>query len=711
MGLDKVVNPQGLRTFDGVFTPTVLTILGVVMYLRLGWVVGNAGFVDTLAIIFMAHAITICTALSMASMVSNIEIGAGGAYAIISRSLGFEIGGAIGIPLYFSQAFSVAFYIIGFVELWLSFFPTHSPTLVALVTWAVLAGVSIKSAQLAFRVQYFVLAAIVASLVSFFTGPSLLVVEPVWRGAYAQSGFWETFAIFFPAVTGILAGVSMSGELRTPRRSIILGTLAAIAVGLAVYVAMAYWFAHQAPESALLTNMSIILELSAWKPAVVAGILGATLSSALSTLVGAPRTLAALAVNRLVPFPRFLGKRAADNEPRNAVMVSSLLSLAVLMAGNLDQLAQLLTMFFLTTYGVINLVVLIEQGSGIISFRPRLQVSILIPLAGFIGCILTMLLIDKLFTLTTVVVVLFIYSILARRENKIDAPWGDVRGGFFTAITEWAAQKTLSLQYHPRVWKPAVLAPAETPEDLRRISRFVGNLLSPSGRLYFLSFHQSQLRDAQLAAQYEELLKPLRDKKLFMRKMVVHSRDNAFEANLYTSLQILLNSFLPPNSILFTISGEPEKRQRMARIYQMIRPLNIGLLYLHIHPKLAFGQEKSVHLWLRHQSPNMNLAVLTALQLTRNWDAALTIFRVIDDPAEVSATTGELELFVEQARLPVSTRVRVLTGDYCEHLGRIHGDVTILGMPAQFDQMIDLAMHSPGTVLFVADSGLEDATV
>jgi hypothetical protein len=170
MSLDKVVNPQGLRTFDGVFTPTVLTVLGVVMYLRLGWVVGNAGFVDTLAIILMAHAITICTALSMASMVSNIEIGAGGAYAIISRSLGFEIGGAIGIPLYFSQAFSVAFYIIGFVELWLSFFPTHSPTLIALVAWAVLAGVSIKSAQLAFRVQYVVLAAIAASLVSFLPG-------------------------------------------------------------------------------------------------------------------------------------------------------------------------------------------------------------------------------------------------------------------------------------------------------------------------------------------------------------------------------------------------------------------------------------------------------------------------------------------------------------------------------------------------------------
>ena len=148
----QVAEKKGLGTLEGVFTPTILTILGVVMYLRLGWVVGNVGLIETIIIILLAHSITICTALSMASMVSNIEIGAGGAYAIISRSLGFEIGGAIGIPLYFSQAFSVAFYIIGFVELWQSYFPTHSGLVIGVATWAVLTAISMKSAQLAFRV-------------------------------------------------------------------------------------------------------------------------------------------------------------------------------------------------------------------------------------------------------------------------------------------------------------------------------------------------------------------------------------------------------------------------------------------------------------------------------------------------------------------------------------------------------------------------------
>ncbi|NMC33368.1 MAG: Na-K-Cl cotransporter [Veillonellaceae bacterium] len=709
--MEQETEKKGLGTLEGVFTPTILTILGVVMYLRLGWVVGNVGLIETIIIILLAHSITICTALSMASMVSNIEIGAGGAYAIISRSLGFEIGGAIGIPLYFSQAFSVAFYIIGFVELWQSYFPTHSGLFIGVVTWAVLTAISMKSAQLAFRVQYFVLAAIVVSIAAFLAGPSQNPGEVVWLSSVGKVGFWETFAIFFPAVTGILAGVSMSGELKTPRRSIIVGTLTAIFTGLLVYLALAYWFARQATAEALLANPTIILDLAFWRPAIVAGIVGATLSSALSTLVGAPRTLAALAVNRLVPFAGFLGRRADDQEPRNAIFVSSLFSLLVIVAGNLDQLAQLLTMFFLTTYGAINLVVLIEQGSGIISFRPRLKVSILVPLIGFVGCIFTMLLIDKLFTLTTIVVIMIIYSILSRRERKLESPWGDVRGGIFTTVTEWAAQKAIAMEYHPRIWKPSLLVPVEQPEDFARVSRFVDSFLYPAGRLYILSLTDTPHGDAGLNARYDEVLKPILDKKIFMRKTLIHTPAVSFESGLYPLTQVLLNAFLPPNTILFTLSDDAAKQTQMERIYHTMRSLNTGLLFLHIHPKIGFGQERRVNLWLRDKSPNMNLAVLAALQLTRNWEARLTILRVVEEDALVESVTADLELFIEQARLPVDTAVRVLIGDYCTHMQSLRADITIMGMPREYPQMVAFAADFPGTILFVRDSGMEDAYV
>ena len=118
-------------TFGGVFTPDVLTILGVIMYLRLGWVVGNAGLLGAIGIIILAKLITIATGLSMSSITTNIKIGAGGAYSIISKSLGLEAGGSIGIPFYFAQTFSAALYIIGFTEGWIRIFPTHDPVTIS----------------------------------------------------------------------------------------------------------------------------------------------------------------------------------------------------------------------------------------------------------------------------------------------------------------------------------------------------------------------------------------------------------------------------------------------------------------------------------------------------------------------------------------------------------------------------------------------------
>lgn len=383
----------------------------------------------------------------------------------------------------------------------------------------------------------------------------------------------------------------------------------------------------------------------------------------------------------------------------------------MIVAGNLDQLAQLLTMFFLTTYGAINLVVLIEQGSGIISFRPRLKVSILVPLIGFVGCIFTMLLIDKLFTLTTIVVIMIIYRILSRQERKLESPWGDVRGGIFTTVTEWAAQKAIAMEYHPRIWKPSLLVPVEQPEDFARVSRFVDSFLYPAGRLYILSLTDTPHGDAGLNARYDEVLKPILDKKIFMRKTLIHTPAVSFESGLYPLTQVLLNAFLPPNTILFTLSDVAAKQTQMERIYHTMRSLNTGLLFLHIHPKIGFGQERRVNLWLRDKSPNMNLAVLAALQLTRNWEARLTILRVVEEDALVESVTADLELFIEQARLPVDTAVRVLSGDYCTHMQSLRADITIMGMPREYPQMVAFAADFPGTILFVRDSGMEDAYV
>ncbi|MBN1561647.1 Na-K-Cl cotransporter, partial [candidate division KSB1 bacterium] len=222
-------------TFAGVFTPDVLTILGVIMYLRLGWVVGNAGFLGAVAIILLAKSVTIFTGLSMSSITTNIRIGAGGAYSIISKSLGLEAGGSIGIPLYVAQTLSAALYIIGFTESWLRVFPQHPYLLVATIVALFILAITYINASFAIKIQYLIMTIMAFSLLSFYLSPAKPVPDFVMLGDFQDAGFWIVFAIFFPAVTGIMAGANMSGDLKDPRRSIPIGTLSSILVTMVIY--------------------------------------------------------------------------------------------------------------------------------------------------------------------------------------------------------------------------------------------------------------------------------------------------------------------------------------------------------------------------------------------------------------------------------------------------------------------------------------------
>ena len=240
---------QAFGTFAGVFTPTVLTILGAIMYLRLGQVVGNAGLIGGFLIILLAHVITVSTALSVSSISTNTRVGAGGAFAIISKALGIEVGGAIGVPLFLAQGISIALYVLAFGEGWTRIFPGHNYLIVCVVAFLLVFAIGYISTSFAFRIQFFILAIVVFSLISVFLGSfpiagrAGLTQTPVLVGDYSKWDFWTTFAIFFPAVTGIMAGISMSGSLKAPRKSLPLGTLSAIALTMTIYLLLVFWLA------------------------------------------------------------------------------------------------------------------------------------------------------------------------------------------------------------------------------------------------------------------------------------------------------------------------------------------------------------------------------------------------------------------------------------------------------------------------------------
>lgn len=411
-------------TFAGVFTPTTLTILGVIMYIRQPWVVGNAGIIGASLILLLAVGITFATALSISTITSNGKIGAGGAFSVISQSLGLEIGGAIGIPFFIAQAIAVAMYIFGFREGIQMLLPGFSPLILDISVFLFVIGIAFVSTGFAFKIQYVILGIIALSLISIYGALFVndLNFDFQWQGSYegspennfSGSSFWIAFAVFFPAATGVMAGANMSGDLTDPRKSIPQGTLNSVAITTVIYFSLIFVASLLATQQELVSNYNIFSEKSLFPPIVLAGLLGATLSSALGSFVGAPRILSALGEKGIIPKGAVISRLSKRDEPVNAMLITAIVVVIGISLRNLNTVAPLITMFFMITYAMINVVALVEQSLGLHSFRPSLKISIYVPLIGAIGSITVMFIISALFALISLVAIFAFYFYLVR---------------------------------------------------------------------------------------------------------------------------------------------------------------------------------------------------------------------------------------------------------------------------------------------------------
>jgi amino acid transporter len=692
--------------FGGVFTPDVLTILGVIMFLRLGWVVGNAGFLGAVAIILIAKLITICTALSLSSITSNIKIGAGGAYSIISKSLGLEAGGSIGVPFYISLTLSAALYIIGFTEGWLLIFPSHSPVIISSISCLVLLAISYTSAHFAIKIQYFIMVIIGLSLVSFILTPSESVDSFHLVGSFEDGDFLVVFAIFFPAVTGIMAGVNLSGDLKNPRKAIPLGTLSAIGVTMLIYVVIAYVAASHVSPIELRNNQMVMVEYAWWGPLVLLGILAATFSSALGSMIGAPRILQALAVQKTVPFSNFFKIKASNNEPRNAIIFTAIIVELSLVFGNLDALAALITMFFLITYGVINLVVFIQQSMKIISFRPAFKIPQFVSLTGALGCLFIMFLINPLFSLVGFIIIVVLYFWFGKRGLKAEG--GDIRGGMFLVLAERASHIADKFPRHQISWKPDLLLPIDDPKIWAGPLLFIKNIAYPSGSIFAFTVRDSNIEETE--NELNELLKPIRDQNLSVHSAVLEDAEFLHGARLV--IQTLNAGALRPNTLFLTLGSDKDNDGIIGELVNQSEKHQLGIIILRQHPRVAFGMQKNVNLWLRDKSPNWHLAVLVALQLQLNWDGKINLITSTTEENEKKKAQHFLERLSDQARMPSLTEFHVLTGDFKSVMKKAPAaDINIFGLAGnlQLDFIREVPELINSSCLFIKDSGHESA--
>lgn len=728
----EATEKQKFGTFAGVFTPTILTILGVIMFLRTGWVVGNAGLGGALAIITLSFAITGATGLSMSTFVTNIRIGPGGAFSMISQSLGLEAGGAIGVPLYTSQALAVVMYIFGFREgyMWAVSelgFPGLPPIIIDLLIFGIIFGITFISTSLAFKVQYGIFAIIIGALISVvissFTSP---MDHPInWWGDFLGSvennfsgiSFWAVFAVFFPASTGIMAGANMSGDLKNPRKSIPIGTLSAVGISFLVYVALAYWLVKSAPSSELLTDYTIMIDRAFWGPAVLGGLLAATFSSALASFVGAPRILEALGGHNIVPSSGWFASRTSDGEPRNATYFTAIIVLAAIMLRELNAIAPLVTMIFLLTYATINLVVATEQSLQLISFRPLLRIPKLVPIIGLTGCLFAMFIINPTFSLLAIVIVAGIYFFLMNR--RLTAPTGDVRSGLFTALAEWAAKQVeFSHGGSERAWKPNILIPVEDPNRLRGSFELVEDLAYPMGSVKLLGFadkkvlddFQKRLIDAQHA---------LSDSGVFTTSTVMES--SLFPDDVRLGMQALSGSFFRPNLLLMELPKNTKTHKALGEVIHEARHQRMGVSLLVRHDISGLGRRDRINLWIPDQGPEwkmemefkeLDLAILLAYRMMKSWNAELNVISTVDDATDIDKAEKFLDRLVDLARLPANTHAYIADSELTYYSSEApEADLNIFPLPEEFDPELlwNLRDITASSCLFTQDSGDESA--
>ena len=651
-------HPQ-LGTFLGVFTPSVLTILGVVLFLRTGWVVGNIGLVPTILMVVLAHAITFSTALSVSAVATNMKVGAGGAYFMISRSLGLEIGGAIGVPLFLAQTFSVTLYAFGLAESLQLFWPGIPEKPVAFVTILLVSALAGRSTKMALRAQIPILAAIGLAIGSLVIGAGARAGDslPLWSGVDEGVGFWVVFAVFFPAVTGLMAGVSLSGDLRDPTRSLPRGTLAAVAVGFVAYLSVPIALALAASPEQLTENTLIWFDVSIVPALVYPGLFGAILSSAVGSILGAPRTLEALVEDRVLPeFPS--GGWLRKISPHIPHLISTAVALAAVGMGGLNAVAPVLTMFFLTTYAVVNLVAGLEALSGSPSYRPALKVPAAVSLAGAAGCLWVMWLIHPVAAVVAIVVEIMIYIRLRRRAMA--AAWGDLRYGALMSLTRFALLKLRRLPVDPRNWRPNILVFAGDVEKRHDLVRYASWLNQDRGILTVSHILVGSLEE--LAPQREAELAVLDD---FLETEGIAAFPEVeiaadFEHGVLQALQANGMAGLSSNTVMMGWSRFPTHRVVQLRIAAQAALLGTSTVICRVAQTSPAIKRRRIDVWWGGLQNNGDMLLLFAylMSANRDWrDCSIAIKTIASSSMSFEKTEVNLRDLVARSRIQATTVV------------------------------------------------------
>ncbi|MEM7572249.1 MAG: amino acid permease [Bacteroidota bacterium] len=733
-----------------VFFTAISTILGAIMFLRFGFAIGMVGLLGTITIILIGHAVTIPTAMAIAEIATNQKVEGGGEYYIISRSFGLVIGSTIGIALYFSQAISVAFYIMAFTEAfspltgwiletyqlpsWAAYL-LEQPQTIGIPALLILTAVILtKGADLGVKVLYLVVATLGLALIAFFLGgtdyakenegiqwfntvageESTLVevdasitktnaaleldtyvlvedslglandsAQASTRGSVPtqsmrpappanpepadmplQLGFFTVFAIIFPAFTGMTAGVGLSGDLKDPGRSIPLGTLAATIGGMVVYILMAFKLSASAPPEALADTSRLVMADIAWQGwwIIPLGLAAATISSALGSILVAPRTLQAIAGDRIFPAPRlnfWLSRgKGKQSEPYNASLVTVAIAAVFIMMGALDSVAEIISMFFMVTYGSLCLISFLNHFASDPSYRPRFRSKWYISLFGAIACFGLMFFMNSGYAATALILISLLYAFISY-SNPDKRSLALIFQG---VIFQFSRRLQIFLQKADKEeksgWRPSAVAASN--QTFNRIGvfnllRWISQKYGFGTYIHYIDGYLSHQSHEESAANKQRIIKMAEatNSRIYVDTIVSPSYTSAiaqivqFPGIAGTENNLLLLEFS---------KQDQEGLDDIIDNFSLINAVDFHLGILGVSER-GFGHQRQIHIWLeRSDYENANLMILLGYILLGHQDwvgAEIKLYAVFEE-SKLDEGRQQLYALVDTGQLPIS---------------------------------------------------------
>ncbi|XP_072137825.1 solute carrier family 12 member 2 isoform X2 [Mobula birostris] len=598
----------------GVLVRCMLNIWGVMLFIRLSWIVGHAGIGLALVVIGMATVVTTITGLSTSAITTNGFVRGGGAYYLISRSLGPEFGGAIGLIFAFANAVAVAMYVVGFAETVRDLLVEHNAIMIddindiriiGTITIVVLFGISVAGMEWEAKAQIVLLGILLIAIINFTVGTFIPANDKRAKGFFnyhgeifsenfgpdfrGGEGFFSVFAIFFPAATGILAGANISGDLADPQSAIPKGTLLAILITTLVYAGAAvaagacivrdatgnltdmiapgtvtncstaacklgFNFSYCATNKCsygLMNNFQVMSLASGFGPLITAGIFSATLSSALASLVSAPKIFQALCKDNIYPgLHKFSVGYGKNNEPLRGYVLTFFIGLGFILIAELNVIAPIISNFFLASYALINFSVFLASLAKSPGWRPAFRYyNMWISLIGAILCGGVMFVINWWAALLTNVIVLALYIYVTYK--KPDVNWGSSTQALTYLIALQHAIRLAGVEDHVKNFRPQCLlmtgAPTSRPALLHLVHGFTKNV----GLVVCGHVHTGPLRQA---------LKEISTDQSKYQRWLIKNKMKAFYAPVYAEdlregTQILLQAVglgrMRPNTLVF----------------------------------------------------------------------------------------------------------------------------------------------------------------